>query len=186
MHTILNQNLEKYLEGRLPAEIRTSLETHLSQCRSCRAELDEMIENRRLLSVFSFSEDDPALEPMPGFSVKVLASIAAAPAPMPWWRTLLQNVPVRQATFAAALLAVVSSGYAFTLKTASPSPTAELLVDVPTYRQAPATLFVHHHAEHRHDAICMQCWRNSKVASAASDNHAVREEALASLVSEAE
>ena len=85
MHTILNQNLEKYLEGRLSADVQASLDAHMSECSSCRIELDEMLESHQLLSVFAVTEDDPALEPTPGFSIKVMQSIEAAGPPTPWW-----------------------------------------------------------------------------------------------------
>ena len=191
MHTILNQNLEKYLEGRLSADVQASLDAHMSECSSCRTELDEMLESHQLLSVFAVTEDDPALEPTPGFSIKVLQSIDAAGRPAPWWMAFPQSLQMfRQVALAAVLLVVLASGYVLTLQTTSASTTAELLVDMPSYRQAPAALFTHQHTGGGHgtdkDRICLQCWKSSKMAAASSDNHDVREVALASLVSDGE
>jgi hypothetical protein len=129
------------------------------------------------LSLLAVTEDDPAVEPAPGFAIKVLASIEAAHRPVPWW-----SLPVvRQLALAALMLAMLSSGYLFTLKSTEASATAELLVDMPTMRQAPAAVFSHHHTP-GDKGICLACWKSSRVSTASSTNNDVREVALASLI----
>jgi anti-sigma factor RsiW len=178
MHTILNQNLEQYLEGRLPAELQATVDTHLTECKSCQAELDEMFESRDMLKLLAVSEDDPALEPAPGFAVKVLANIEATGRTAPWWAFFPK---VRELAVAGALLALLASGYGFTLHASAPSTTAQLLVDWPAYREAPAQLFAHHHDANQ-KGMCMQCWQESKKTSAISHNDGTREAAFATLV----
>src|SRR5437879_6276039 len=84
MHNILSDNLEKYLEGRLPAALETSVESHLTACPSCREVRDQAMESRQLLSLFAVTSDDPAPEPALGFAIKVMAGIATAKRPSLW------------------------------------------------------------------------------------------------------
>jgi anti-sigma factor RsiW len=187
MHTILSDNLEKHLEGRLPAEIQASLDAHLAECHDCQTELSDMLDSRQMLSLLAVTEDDPALEPAPGFALKVMANIEAAQRPSiaSGWLSILHFPMVRQLAMAAFMLAILCSGYAFTLKSTEASPTAELMVDLPTYREAPATVFAHHHSKGEH-GICLACWKSSRVSTASSTNDDVREVALASLITDDE
>ena len=78
MHTILSDHLERYLEGRLPAGVQSSVDNHLAECHSCQAELDEAMESSKLLRLLAVGEDDATPEPLPGFSLKVMQGIEAA------------------------------------------------------------------------------------------------------------
>jgi anti-sigma factor RsiW len=182
MHTILSDNLEKHLEGRLPAVIQASLDAHLAECSACQTELNEMLDSRQMLSLLAVTENDPALEPMPGFAVKVMAGIESARKPAPWY---VSFPLLRPLALAAMMLAVLSSGYLFTLKSTEASATAELLVDMPTTRQAPAAVFTHHH-QAGEKGICLACWKSSRVTTASTNNNDVREVAMASLITNGE
>jgi len=177
MHTILSDNLEQHLEGRLPAATQASLDTHLAECHECQAELSDMLDSRQLLSLLAVAENDPAFEPAPGFAIKVMSGIDAAHRPAPWY---LSFPLLRPLALAALMLAMLSSGYLLTLKSTEASATAELLVDMPTTRQAPAAVFFNHH--HGDKGICLDCWKSSRVSTASTTNNDVREVALASLV----
>jgi hypothetical protein len=140
-----------------------------------------MLDSRQMLSLLAVTGNDPALEPAPGFALKVMAGIEFARRPETGWLAILHFPMVRQLALAALMLAVLSSGYAFTLKSTEAGATAELMVDLPTYRQAPAAVFSHHHHTGDH-GICLDCWKSSRVSTASSTNNDTREVALASLI----
>ena len=73
MHAVVMESLEEYLSGVLePAECRR-IETHLNDCRSCRAELDGMAEVSSLFGALRGQE----CEPTPGFYARVADRIEA-------------------------------------------------------------------------------------------------------------
>jgi anti-sigma factor RsiW len=195
MHTILNQNLEKYLEGRLPADLRNSLDKHLTECSSCQKTLSEAMESSQLLRVLTVTEADPAPEPMPGFALKVLEGISVArqPAtsPVSFWSTIRLGFPgmslIRQMALAAVMLLVLAGGYAFTLQSTQASTTAGLLFDMPVEHDAPA-LITGSEATGVFGHSCLRCWQNSESQvtpeSVSATEHANREQTMAALLSE--
>jgi anti-sigma factor RsiW len=193
MHTILDQNLEKYLEGRLPADLRASLDNHLADCSSCREELSDAMECRQLLKLLAVTEADPAPEPMPGFALKVIAGLPAGPqlASRPsFWSTIRLGFPgmslIRQLALAAVMLVVLAGGYAFTLQTTQASTTAGLLFDMPVEHDAPA-LITGSEAMGVSGHSCLRCWQNSDAVtpeSASATEHANREQTMTALLSE--
>jgi anti-sigma factor RsiW len=199
MHTILNQNLEKYLEGRLPADLQNSLDQHLAECNSCQETLNEAMESSQLLKLLAVTEADPAPEPMPGFALKVLAGLPAAQpasspvaaATIPFWSTIRLGFPgmalIRQMAFAAVMLLVLAGGYAFTLQSTQASTTAGLLFDMPVEHDAPA-LITGSEATGNFGHSCLSCWRNAESAPTAQSinatEHANREQTMTALLSE--
>ena len=187
MHAILNDHMEKYLEGRLPADIQASFDSHLEECHSCRETLSEAMESSQLLKLLAAGADDPAPEPTPSFAVKVMQGIEGA-RPVPFWLGWGWSIPMlRQLAVAAAMLLVLAGGYALTLQATTESTTAQLLFDMPVEHEAPLL------AAHKHvtfDDTCLKCWKHAqaqaKVVTTGSDSHANREQAMAALVSGAE
>lgn len=190
MHTILNQNLEKHLEGRLPAHLQDSLDKHLAVCTSCRETLNEAMESSQLLKLLAVTEADPAPEPMPGFAFKVLEGIQTArPVKTPavsFWSTIRLGFPgmpiIRQMALAAVMLVLLAGGYAFTLQSTQASTTAGLLFDMPVEHDAPA-LITGSEAMGAFGHSCLRCWQSSAAAvtpeSAGATEHANREQAMA-------
>jgi predicted anti-sigma-YlaC factor YlaD len=195
MHTILNQNLERYLEGRLPVDLQSSLDSHLEQCSSCQEVLNEAMESSRLLKVFALTEADPAPEPMPGFALKVLQGIETGHQPArqsaSFWSTIRQGFPglpmIRQLAMAAVMLLVLAGGYVFTLQTSEASTTAGLLFDMPVEHDAPA-LITGSEATGAFGHSCLRCWQSSESAvtpeSVSANEHANREQTMTALLSE--
>jgi anti-sigma factor RsiW len=195
MHTILNQNLEKYLEGRLPADLRDSLDNHLAECSSCQETLSEAMESGQLLKLLAVTEADPAPEPMPGFALKVLEGIQAGPPfaarPASFWSTIRLGFPgmsmIRQLAMAAVMLLVLAGGYAFTLQSTQASTTAGLLFDMPVEHDAPA-LITGSEATGVFGHSCLRCWQSSESAitpqTVSATEHANREQTMTALLSE--
>ena len=198
MHTILNQNLEKYLEGRLPADLQESLDKHLAECSSCQTTLSDAMETRQLLKLLAVTEADPAPEPMPGFALKVLAGLPAAQASAPavsFWGTIRLGFPgmalIRQMALATVALLVLAGGYAFTLQSTQASTTAGLLFDMPVEHEAPA-LITGSEATGAFGHSCLRCWQNAESPSSAAvtpqsvnaTEHANREQTMSALISE--
>lgn len=185
MHNILSDNLEKYLEGRLPAALEASLDSHLAECHGCRESLNEAMESHQLLNLFAVTSEDPAPEPAPGFAIKVMQGIADTKRPSIW--SMLFTLPdfpiMRQLTVAALMLLVLTGGYAYALRATTASPTAEMLVDWSSVREAPASGFAH---QHKTGDMCLRCWKSSSVQVADSTNNDVREVALATLASDSD
>jgi len=191
MHTILNQNLEKYLEGRLPADLQASLDKHLAECHSCQEALSDAMESSQLLKLLAVTEADPAPEPMPGFALKVLAGLPAAqpePETVSFWSTIRLGFPgmalIRQMAFAAVMLLVLAGGYAFTLQSTQASVTAGLLFDMRGENDAPA-LITGSEATGAFGHSCLSCWRNAESAptaeSMSATEHANREPTMSAL-----
>jgi anti-sigma factor RsiW len=199
MHTILNQNLEKYLEGRLPADLQDSLDKHLAECSSCQETLSEAMECSQLLKLLAVTEADPAPEPMPGFALKVLAGLPAAQASsaqatqgsLSFWSTIRLGFPgmslLRQMALAAVMLVVLAGGYAFTLQSTQASTTAGLLFDMPVEHDAPA-LITGTEATGIFGHSCLSCWRSAESEptpeSLSATEHANREQTMSALLSE--
>jgi hypothetical protein len=194
MHTILNQNLEKYLDGRLPADLQDSLDKHLAECSTCQETLSDAMESSQLLKLLAVTEADPAPEPMPGFALKVLAGLPAAqptPQSVPFWNTIRLGFPgmalIRQMAFAAVMLMLLAGGYAFTLQSTQASTTAGLLFDMPVEHDAPA-LITGSEATGAFGHSCLSCWRNAESAptfqSMNATEHANREQTMSALLSE--
>jgi len=191
MHTILNQNLEKYLEGRLPAGLQESLDNHLAECRSCQEALSEAMESSQLLKVLAIPEADSAPEPMPGFALNVLEGIQsgrrAETRTVSFWGTIRLGFPgmslIRQMALAAVMLVVLAGGYAFSLQSTQASTTAGLLFDMPVEREAPA-LITGSEATGVFGHSCLRCWQTSESSpvmaeSVSATEHANREQAMA-------
>jgi anti-sigma factor RsiW len=193
MHTILNQNLEKYLEGRLPADLQDSLDNHLAECSSCQETLSEAMESSQLLKLLAVTEADPAPEPMSGFALKVLAGLPAArPASqsVSFWSTIRLGFPgmalIRQMALAAVMLLVLAGGYAFTLQSTQASTTAGLLFDMPVEHDAPA-LITGSEATGVFGHSCLRCWQSSESVTpqtVSATDHANREQTMTALLSE--
>jgi hypothetical protein len=191
MHTILNQNLEKYLEGRLPADLQDSLDKHLAECNSCQETLSDAMESSHLLKLLAVTEADPAPEPMPGFALKVLAGLPSAQPSTPkvsFWSTIRMGFPgmsmMRQMALAAVMLVLLASGYAFTLQSTQASTTAGLLFDMPVEHDAPA-MITGSEATGVFGHSCLSCWRNAESAptteSMSATEHANREQTMSAL-----
>jgi hypothetical protein len=193
MHTILNQNLEKYLEGRLRADLQDELDKHLAECSTCQETLSEAMESSQLLKLLAVTEADPAPEPMPGFALKVLAGLPATQAPntVSFWGTIRLGFPgmslIRQMALAAVMLLVLAGGYAFTLQSTQASTTAGLLFDMPVEHDAPA-LITGSEATGVFGHSCLSCWRSAESApteeSMSATEHANREQTMTALLSE--
>ncbi|GEM_PF-4879862 len=198
MHTILNDNLEKYLEGRLSAQLQDSLDKHLTECSSCQEVVNDAMESSRLLRVLAVTEADPAPEPVPGFALKVIEglpagqpALAAAGAPASFWSSLgflgltsSYQTAIRQVAVAAVMLAVLAGGYAFSLQSSEASATAGLLFDMPVEHDAPA-LITGSEATGLFGHSCLRCWQNSETPAPASESatdHANREQTMAALL----
>ncbi len=135
------------------------------------------MQSRQLLSVFAVTSDDPAPEPMPGFAIKVMQGIETAPQPS-FWSALFAFPMMRQLAAAALMFLVLSGGYIYALQATTASPTAEMLVDWSSVREAAASGFAH---QHKDGDMCLRCWKTSSVQVAESYNNDVREAALATL-----
>jgi anti-sigma factor RsiW len=194
MHTILDQNLEKYLEGRLSADLQSSLDKHLAECSNCQEALNDAMESSQLLKLLAVTEADPAPEPMPGFALKVLAGLPSsqpAPETVSFWGTIRLGFPgmalIRQMALAAVALLVLAGGYGFTLQSTQASTTAGLLFDMPVEHDAPA-LITGSEATGVFGHSCLSCWRSSESVtpqSVSATEHANREQTLsAALLSE--
>lgn len=182
MHSILSENLENYLDGRLPRADRTSLEAHLEGCLSCREALEEARQSSVLVkALFDVDDSDNTLQPAPGFYVKVRERIEAAQALSRWW---ILHPAFRQVAFASVMLVALVGGYSWTLHaTELASGSAELMLDMQVERETPALLAVHRHT--RPEEMCLQCWQlRQKTDVAAEDLHSRREQVMAALVSE--
>jgi hypothetical protein len=190
MHTILNQNLEKYLEGRLPADLQDSLDKHLAECNTCQVTLSDAMESSQLLKLLAVTEADPAPDPMPGFALKVLAGLPAVqptPQTVSFWGTIRLGFPgmalIRQMALAAVALLVLAGGYAFTLQSTQASTTAGLLFDMPVEHDAPA-LITGSEATGVFGHSCLSCWRNAESVTPqqiSNTEHANREQTMSAL-----
>jgi hypothetical protein len=199
MHTILNQNMEKYLEGRLSADLQAPLDNHLAECSSCREALSEAMESSQLLKLLAVTEADPAPEPLPGFALKVLEGIQSgsqrATRPASFWNTISDSIRlgfpgipmIRQMAMAAVMLLVLASGYVFTLQSTQASTTAGLLFDMPVEHDAPA-LITGSEATGIFGHSCLRCWQSSESEltpqSVTATENANREQTMAALLSE--
>ena len=181
MHSILSENLENYLDGRLPRAVRTGLEAHLTDCVSCREALEEARQSSLLVKMlFAGDDSDNGPVPAPGFYVKVRERIEAAKAASRWW---ILYPAFRQLAFTAAMFVALVGGYFFTLHaTELTSGSAELMLDMQVERETPALLAAHRHANP--EEMCLQCWQRRKSSNAAGDLHSKREQVMAALVVE--
>lgn len=178
MHEVVHNHLEKMLEGRLPEALQNEFNQHLAGCPQCRQEVESAQETSRLLRLL-ISEDAP--EPAPGFSAKVLLNIAETKAARRSWFSF---PAVRELALAAAMFLVLLGGYALMFQATEGESSAQVMLDMPVEREAPALLAASH--DHSNpDALCLQCWKQKQDAAAA-DEHARRERVMASLVSNTE
>src|ERR1022692_4968459 len=175
MHAILNENLEKYLEGRLPESLRAALDRHLTQCAGCRETLDEVMECSQMLKLLAATEDGP--EPAPGFAIKVLQGIEAAKPARSWVFGWLPSPMVRQMAMASVMLAALLTGYVFTLQTTIAGP-VQVAVDDETV--APSGIATHVH--HQKGGYCEWCWHQSRFEISQVDSDQAREATLAAVI----
>ncbi|HEY9141932.1 MAG TPA: zf-HC2 domain-containing protein [Bryobacteraceae bacterium] len=77
MHRVVMESLEEYLSDVLEPAARRRIETHLSDCVSCRAEMDGLADVSRLFGALR----NEAYEPAPGFYARVVKRIEAGTAP---------------------------------------------------------------------------------------------------------
>lgn len=179
MHSILMDNLEKCLEGRLSGPAQAALDAHLANCPSCRVSLEEAYESSRLLRMLRIAEsDEPAPEPAAGFYLKVRDSIAGAHMTGSWWWML--HPAFRQIAMATLMIMAMLGGYYFTLHATdlNGSTTAELFLDMPVEREAPAVMAITQHDTP--SEMCLRCWHEKSVASRL-DQHERREQVMAAL-----
>jgi len=73
MHAVVTESLEEYLSGVLEPAVRRSIETHLHDCASCRAEVGGMADVSQL---FGALRSQPC-EPAAGFYARVVERIEA-------------------------------------------------------------------------------------------------------------
>lgn len=181
MHSILSENLENYLDGRLPRADRTSLEAHLGGCAACREALDEARRSSVLVKAMFAWDDSDQPQPAPGFYVQVRERIEAAKAASRWW---ILHPAFRQVAFASMMFVALVGGYFWTLHvTELASGSAELMLDMQVERETPALLAVHQHT--RPEEMCLQCWQlRNKTDLVAEDLHSKREQVMAALVAE--
>ena len=174
MHAIVQDHLEKMLENRLPQDLRKQIEGHLTACADCRAAYEEAQETSRLLKLLA---SDEAPEPMPGFSIKVMRNIQEARATRSWF----YFPALREMGFATAMFLLLLGGYYATVRATDQTPSAEVLLDMPAQQAAPVL------AAHRHDdpaaQMCKQCWQKKQGTIQVADDHARREQVIASLAS---
>ncbi len=179
IHSILSENLESCLESRLPSDVQAALDAHLAECSSCRKELEEAREAGSLLRLLRVAEsDEPAPVPAPGFYLKVQESIAATPVTGSWWWML--HPAFRQIAMATLMIMAMLGGYYFTLHATelNAGTAAELFLDMPVEREAPAML-----ATGQHDTpteMCLRCWHD-KNAAASLNQHQRREQVMAAV-----
>lgn len=154
MHEILIDNLEDFLEDRLPQATGRQVQAHLDSCPECRAMLAEITESSAMLQTLAAPFEDPAPEPLPGFYAAVRQGIQERRAATPWWAFF---PAIRQFATASLMLAVLLGGYAFAVQATSESAaSAELLLDSPVENDAPALLSAHRHTDP--NEMCRLCW----------------------------
>lgn len=144
MHLIIRDNIENYLDRRLPADVRQSVEAHLEGCAECRQVLEDTRQTSLWLKALA-AEDAP--EPAAGFYLKVRQRIDSDSG-FSFWGMLAPAF--RQLVFAALMLAVLLGGYYFALESSEyRNTTAELMLDVPVERETPPLLADHHANQER-------------------------------------
>ena len=72
MHAVLLDRLEEYLAGTLTPAARQTFETHLTQCESCRQEMDGL---KDVAGLFASLRSDETLTPSPAFYSKVMTQV---------------------------------------------------------------------------------------------------------------
>lgn len=87
--------LPGHLVDALPDEEAARVARHLSDCESCRGELESLRASMQLLRAW---EDE---DPSPGLANRTIARLAAEPVQQPWWRRLALAVDRRLAAFGA-------------------------------------------------------------------------------------
>jgi anti-sigma factor RsiW len=94
----LESILVEYLDGRACPADRHAVESHLSECASCRQRAEEF------RALFCVLDDLPAISPSAAFDASLRARIAAEPAPRSFWQWL----PSPRLAFAVTALVALS------------------------------------------------------------------------------
>lgn len=102
MHTVVDENLEEYLSGTLPASRAGELEAHLAICLPCREEVAALREQSLLLQMLRPVE----VEPRPGFYARVMDQIEAQRAAS-FWNFFLEPSLGRRLMVASATLVLL-------------------------------------------------------------------------------
>lgn len=110
----VQERLSEYLENRLDAENHTSVHDHLSSCPHCQAEAQTLAQTHQAVA------DLPVVEPPPGFSQRVMASIREEAARPNLWQRLFLPFMIKIPIHAMAILLV--GGFAVYLYQANKPP----------------------------------------------------------------
>lgn len=143
MHSILTDNLESYLEGRLPQAVERSLEDHLAGCAACREAADEARQASRWLRALA-STDAP--QPSQGFYLKVRDGIESARGFSLWG---LLFPAFRQLAFVTLMLVVLLATYYLSLSSTEYGATPILVVHPQLERETPV-MQADEHANREH------------------------------------
>jgi len=125
MHAVVMQSLEEYLSGTLEPAAQRTIESHLSGCESCRAEIRDMQE---ISLCFGSLRSEEALVPAPGFYARVAQQVLEQQAtPSVAGLLGLGFAFGRRLVFASLLTLAILGGYLVSRETAypdGPSPEA--------------------------------------------------------------
>jgi len=92
--------LVAFMDGRANDADRRVVETHLSECATCKARVEGFSE------VWSLLNEVPAVEPSSSFEARLRARIAAEPRRAGFWNSVAAMMPSPRLALAVALLAV--------------------------------------------------------------------------------
>jgi hypothetical protein len=123
----VQERLSEYLENRLDAENHTSVHDHLSSCPHCQAEAQGLAQTLQAVA------DLPIVEPPPGFSQRVMASIREEAARPNLWQRLFLPFMIKIPIHAMAILLV--GGFAVYLYQANKPVQTEVAKLAPTEPQ---------------------------------------------------
>lgn len=111
MHEPVLSHVEDYLAGKLRPEQRSTLETHLSGCVECQAEVAEFQAISQLVSSLRMETE---FEPAPGFYGRVWDRIENQ-ASNSFWNFFLEPVFARRLAYATITVVALGATYWFSL-----------------------------------------------------------------------
>lgn len=115
MHAVLLDRLEEYLAGTLTPAARQTFETHLTQCESCRQEMDGL---KDVAGLFASLRSDETLTPSPAFYSKVMTQVEERRSAPPFSNLFnLDMVFGRRLAYSCLLTIAVLGSFLFTRET---------------------------------------------------------------------
>ena len=103
MHKPIQDGLEYFLSGRAASEQLAAFHAHLDACGACRAEVEDMAAQAKLLRTLRPPEN---LAPEPGFYARVVERIEAQTSDS-FWSIFMEPAFARRLMFACMALAVL-------------------------------------------------------------------------------